>query len=79
MVGLGAFGRWSEGLRRSAKNFFEFAAEVRFIGEFQLTGSGLVRIALGNQLFSKAALEFAQPMAGSAMQMLTEQPLQLAL
>ena len=71
--------RWGEALRRSAVDLFEFAAEMRFISELQLVGGRFVRVALGDQVFGQAALQFAQPMAGSATKVLAEQALQLTL
>jgi len=52
---------------------------MRFISELQLIGCGLIRIALGDQVFGQAALQFSQPVTGCAMQMLAKQALQLTL
>ena len=68
----------SKALGGSSEDFFKFTAEMGFISELQLVGSGFVGVALSNEVFSEAALEFTKPVAGSAAQMLTEQPLELA-
>jgi hypothetical protein len=67
----------SKALRRSSKDFFEFTAEMGFISELQLVGSGFVGVTLSDEVFSEAALEFAEPVAWSTAQMLAEQPLEL--
>ena len=71
--------RGGEALRRSAIDLFEFAAEMRFISELQFVRGRFVGVALGNEVFGQTALQFAQPMAGSATKVLPEQPLQLTL
>src|SRR5690242_13347743 len=68
-----------ETLRRRAVNFFKFATEMRFISELQLVGSGLIGIALRDQVFSQAALQLPEPMARGATQVLTKEPLELTL
>src|ERR1051326_1457746 len=68
-----------KGLRGGTENLFEFATKMGFAGEFQFGGGGFVGIPLSDELFSQSALQLAKPTAGSAMQVLTEQTLQLAL
>ena len=73
-VGISRVGR-SEGLGRGAEHFFELATEVGFAGELQLRRRSFVGATLRYQLPGKAALQIAQPSAGSATQVLSEQPL----
>jgi len=65
----------SEGLGRGAEYLLELAAEVGFTGELQLGGGGFVGVTLGDKLPGEAALQIAQPSAGSTTQVLSEKPL----
>ena len=70
---------WRKGLRGSAKNPLEFAAEVRLAGKFQFSRGGFVRVSLRDQFFCQLALQVAQPMARGAIEIAPENPLQLPL
>ena len=62
-----------------AKGFFEFATQVGLAGEFQFRGDDLVGMALNNELFGKLTLQVSKPATRSAMEVLLEKTLQLAL
>ena len=66
-------------LRGSAEDFLEFAAKMGFISKFQLVCRSFIGISLGDEVLGESTLKFPQPVAGSAVQMLAEQALQLTL
>jgi len=59
-------------LRRSSENFFELATEMGFVSKSQFIGGGFIGIALGDEFSGQAALQFSEPMTGSAMQVLAK-------
>jgi hypothetical protein len=71
--------RGSESLWRSAEHLFELTTEVRLAGEFKFGRRRLVGVTLRDELLCHATLKIAEPAAWSAMEVLTEEPLQLSL
>ena len=51
---------------------------MRSVGKFELRGRGFGGVTLGDEVFGQAALEFPEPAAGGALNVLLEEALQLA-
>src|SRR5487761_2611113 len=69
--------RGGEGLRRRSEHLLELTTEMRSVGKFELRGRGFGGVTLGDEVFGQAALEFAEPAARGALNVLLEEALQL--